>query len=106
MCLRILQVIRSVDEPGPRGLVHFLQQKRTLVYKPDRDTWFAISYFAYYNDVLRSKLLQEQDIVDSMESALSEGQFEVYLQPKYRIADHQMIGAEALVRWNYSKWVL
>ncbi len=63
-------------------------------------------YFAYYDDVLRSRLLQEQEIVDSMESALAAGQFEIYLQPKYRIQDNRMTGAEALVRWNHPEWGL
>lgn len=61
-------------------------------------------YFAYYDDALRSKLLREQEIVDSMESALAEKQFEIYLQPKYRISDNQMVGAEALIRWNHPVW--
>ena len=63
-------------------------------------------FFAYYDDELRSKLLQEQEIVDSMESALAQGQFEIYLQPKYRLKDNRMSGAEALVRWNHPEWGL
>lgn len=63
-------------------------------------------YFACYDDVLRSKLLREQKIVDSMEQALEDEQFEIYLQPKYRIADSRMTGAEALVRWNHPEWGL
>ncbi len=61
-------------------------------------------YFARYGDELRSKLLQEQEITDSMESALKEEQFEVYLQPKYSIRDDRLVGAEALVRWNHPEW--
>lgn len=63
-------------------------------------------FFAYYDEALRSKLLWEQKIVDSMEQALAEGQFEIYLQPKYRISDNRMVGAEALVRWNHPEWGL
>ena len=44
-------------------------------------------YCAAYDDQLRSRLLREQAITDGMEAALAEGQFEVYLQPKYRIKD-------------------
>ena len=39
-----------------------------------------------------------------MESALSQNQFLVYLQPKYRIKDEVLVGAEALVRWNHPVW--
>lgn len=61
-------------------------------------------YFAEYDDKLRDLLLKEQAITDSMESALQQNQFKVYLQPKYRIKDGIMVGAEALVRWNHPKW--
>ena len=61
-------------------------------------------YFAIYDDTLRNQLLREQAITDSMESALSQNQFLVYLQPKYRIKDEALVGAEALVRWNHPVW--
>ena len=58
-------------------------------------------YFAVYNDTLRDKLLREQAIADDMESALEKGQFDVYLQPKIRLNDGGLSGAEALVRWTH-----
>lgn len=61
-------------------------------------------YFAQYNDDLRSLLLKEQEITDSMESALVENQFQVYFQPKYQISDESLFSAEALVRWNHPEW--
>ena len=60
-------------------------------------------YFAVYDDTLREELLREQAITNEMAAALSEGQFEVYLQPKYRLEDGVLAGAEALVRWNHPK---
>ena len=61
-------------------------------------------HFAVYDDKLRKKLLLEQAITDSMEDALKQGQFEVYLQPKYRIEDNTLSGAEALIRWNHPEF--
>lgn len=58
-------------------------------------------YFAYYDDTLRKELLQEQTITDEMAAALADGQFEIYLQPKYRLTDDSLAGAEALVRWQH-----
>lgn len=63
-------------------------------------------HFAAYDDELRSKLLMEQAITDSMETALLEGQFEIFLQPKYKIKDDRLAGAEALVRWRHPEWGL
>lgn len=56
-------------------------------------------WVAVYDDVLRDKLLREQAITESMETALTEGQFAVYLQPKYWLRDDTLAGAEALARW-------
>lgn len=56
-------------------------------------------HFAMYDDALRTKLLRERRIADCMEAALREGQFMVYLQPKFSLLDDRLSGAEALVRW-------
>lgn len=56
-------------------------------------------HIGVYDDVLRDKLLREQAITESMETALAEGQFSVYLQPKYWMQDDSLAGAEALARW-------
>lgn len=61
-------------------------------------------YYSVYNDELRSKMLREKAITDAMETALTEGQFEVYLQPKYSLIGSCMFGAEALVRWIHPEW--
>ena len=61
-------------------------------------------YFSVYDDTLRDKLLKDQAITDSMETALAQGQFQIYLQPKYRIEDETLVGAEALVRWIHPEW--
>ena len=60
--------------------------------------------FAVYDEALRGKLLREKAITDAMETALDEGQFIIYLQPKYSLNDDCMSGAEALVRWIHPEW--
>ena len=59
---------------------------------------------AVYDDAYREKLLRENAITDFMATALEEGQFIVYLQPKYSLNDNRMVGAEALVRWIHPEW--
>lgn len=44
--------------------------------------------------------LREKEIENKMNYALKTEQFKVYLQPKYRLIDEKVIGAEALVRWQ------
>lgn len=61
-------------------------------------------FFAVYDDSLRNSLLREQAITDAMETAVAEGQFVVYYQPKYSLNGNRMVGAEALVCWIHPKW--
>ncbi len=57
--------------------------------------------YAYYDDQLRQTLLDEQQIINDMTAALQQNQFEIFLQPKCVLATGEIVGAEALVRWNH-----
>ena len=112
-CGRIMEMSQTRNVVIKWGVYHVEDRDVAVERMCDRALLAARSikeqynkYFAYYDDVLRSKLLQEQSIVDSMESALAERQFEIYLQPKYRLRDNKLAGAEALVRWNHPQWGL
>lgn len=60
----------------------------------------AGEYYALYNESIRRKMFKEIKISDSMESALANREFLVYLQPKVTPADGIIRAAEALVRWK------
>lgn len=70
----------------------------------DRVKGIYNQYIAVYDDVYREVLMREKAITDVMETALEEGQFIVYFQPKYSLIDNRMVGAEALVRWIHPEW--
>ena len=55
--------------------------------------------YAYYDDSIRQRLINDQFILDHMKPALEQEQFVVYYQPKYNINNNKVAGAEALVRW-------
>lgn len=40
------------------------------------------------------------EMAKRMQKALDENEFELYYQPQYRLADHKLVGFEALLRWN------
>ncbi|MEG0806000.1 MAG: EAL domain-containing protein [Lachnospiraceae bacterium] len=60
-----------------------------------------MDYFAYYDEKMSLKLASEQEITNDMNAAIASEQFEVYLQPKYDLANNMLAGAEALVRWMH-----
>lgn len=59
---------------------------------------------AFFEDELQNKLLNEQRIIETMERALEEKQFQVFYQPKHETITGNIAGAEALVRWNHPEY--
>lgn len=56
---------------------------------------------ALYDAAMRTRIIREKTITESMESAVTKDQFEIYYQPKYDVDSVQIAGAEALIRWNH-----
>lgn len=54
----------------------------------------------FYDEADLRRMVAEKQIENSMEEALEQGDFSVYLQPKCDFKTGRMVGAEALVRWN------
>lgn len=55
--------------------------------------------YAFYDDLVRRQLFREKQLSDMMEDALINREFQIYLQPKVRLPEEVIGGAEALVRW-------
>lgn len=53
----------------------------------------------FYDDKLKEKVLLEMDICNSMQQALDDKEFVMYLQPKVNLENQKIVGAEALTRW-------
>lgn len=53
-----------------------------------------------YRDQLMESTRKQENIESRMESALENGEFVPYLQPKWDMAKNHICGAEALVRWK------
>lgn len=60
----------------------------------------ANDHIQYFNSEMEQKLLREKVIEDNMKNALENGEFIVYYQPKYCMLNNEIIGAEALIRWD------
>ncbi len=59
---------------------------------------------AFFEANLQSQLLNEQRIIETMERALEECQFQIFYQPKHETVTGNIAGAEALVRWNHPEY--
>lgn len=65
---------------------------------PHNQKQHAISVF---NQSMSDEIHRCDNLEKELEPALKNGEFLVYLQPKYDLVTNKLSGAEALIRWNY-----
>ncbi|MBQ9647545.1 MAG: EAL domain-containing protein [Oscillospiraceae bacterium] len=87
-------IFADVDHALPAAA---LCDRATLAIKKIKKKFGA--RVAFYDDEMRDMQLRERQIEENMETALAEGQFVVYYQPKHDLHTDTTGGAEALVRW-------
>lgn len=56
--------------------------------------------YAFYDESIRKRLLQENLVRSDLETAFSNQEFQIYYQPKILLSDNRIAGAEALARWK------
>lgn len=61
----------------------------------------VFSCYAFYDETLRQQLLYEKKIENEIIPALKSKEIEVYIQPKVNMLTKEIIGGEALIRWNH-----
>lgn len=59
-----------------------------------------------YDEEMENMIRKEEDLTNSMEEALKNNEFIVYLQPKVGLRGSNLAGAEALVRWQRADGVM
>ncbi len=57
--------------------------------------------YAYYDEELRTSLMEEQMLVRDMEGAMDNNNFCIYLQPIYNTDTNKIVSAETLIRWHH-----
>ncbi len=55
----------------------------------------------FYDEKLQQRRAEQEQFEFEMRQALEKEQFVVYMQPKYSAAKEEIVGAEALVRWEH-----
>lgn len=56
--------------------------------------------FAVYDSEIEQKAKDRVNLIARLHSAYENDEFEMYYQPRYQLSSSQIIGAEALMRWN------
>lgn len=61
---------------------------------------------AFYDEEIHERARKKIEIASQMHAALANGEFHMYLQPKYYLDDQSLHSAEALVRWYTNDGVI
>jgi len=57
--------------------------------------------YQFFSIAMTEEAQDRLDLERDLSTAIAEGQFELYYQPQICTIDHEVIGVEALVRWNH-----
>lgn len=79
--------------------INFMCDRAIMALKTVKGNY--LKHYAFYDETLRNEMLEEQNILNDMETALKKKQFEVYYQPVYSLSTGKIVSAEALVRWRH-----
>ena len=60
-----------------------------------RNTW------RFYSGDMNARIIERRRLESDLRYAIKHAELRLHFQPRYRIADGQMVGAEALVRWQH-----
>ncbi|MEO6248921.1 MAG: EAL domain-containing protein [Sphingomicrobium sp.] len=60
--------------------------------------------FRLFDQTMANELTARRAFRDELKRASGERQWELYYQPQYRLADGQLTGVEALLRWRHPSW--
>jgi diguanylate cyclase (GGDEF)-like protein/PAS domain S-box-containing protein len=55
--------------------------------------------YQHFRSQMNERLMQRLNLEKHLHHALEHGQFALYYQPKYSLAEERIVGAEALIRW-------
>jgi diguanylate cyclase (GGDEF)-like protein/PAS domain S-box-containing protein len=57
--------------------------------------------YVFHSEALDLAVRERVTMVEELRAALDRGEFEVYYQPQVEVSSRQIIGVEALLRWNH-----
>jgi len=59
--------------------------------------------YCFYDQAMDQRAQENLQLLSDMREAISQGQFELYYQPKINLHTGALVGAESLIRWNHPK---
>ncbi|MNZ67050.1 Cyclic di-GMP phosphodiesterase Gmr [compost metagenome] len=61
-------------------------------------------FYHFYDSIIENQRAESMQLENELKSALRDGQFTLYYQPKIDAVSNEVIGAEALIRWIHPEY--
>ncbi|MEB5973670.1 bifunctional diguanylate cyclase/phosphodiesterase [Pantoea dispersa] len=89
------------DASQPEALLRLADIALDQARSAGRDRW------EWYSTDMASHLQSKRDMVQAIEAALRSDAFTLHYQPRYQLQRGQLVGAEALIRWQVEEdvWI-
>ena len=75
-----------------------MRQADLALYKAKED---GRNKYVFFSDALDVIARERVTMIEELRAALHRGEFEVYYQPQVELPSRQIVGVEALIRWNH-----
>ena len=113
---RLMRVFESVNQFNQDACIPYIIDLRFGVYITQNNTeslWQMMEKSAsvlnedgctccgFYRDASGEPPARKWELVNQMNRAIQGGEFLIYLQPKVRLSDNRIVGAEAMLRWRH-----
>jgi len=79
------------------NVIELLSHADAALYRAKAD---GRNTYAIYDSAIEQKAKDRIELISRLHQANENNEFEMFFQPRYRLSDEQMIGAEALMRWR------
>lgn len=87
-----------VSSDDSKDTSHILEDADLALYEAKSAGRGCVRVFAA---AMRETVDERAALLSELELAWASGEFELYYQPQVRLSDGELVGAEALIRWNH-----
>lgn len=97
--MEVLPAIGIYTIENPKFPVALMCDRAVLALNSIKGNYMQL--WAYYDEPMRNRLMQEQEILNGAEAALRNKEFRIFIQPKCNLSNGKLTGAEVLARWEH-----
>ncbi len=94
---KVLPAFGIATAQGEQPAISYLKDCATMALNTIKGKFYAS--YAFFDEKMRKQQMMEKKIENNIVTALKNGEFALYIQPKVDMASGQIVGGEALVRW-------